>query len=249
MSEVDWESENFEPNVGKPVSVPKVTDKWDGEDDDDGNIRDNWDDEEQEKEDKGDGSAATSVQVPKKKRPLKERLAEKEEKQRKELEEKRKKDEEAKEAKKMMTPKELHEENKRRQKIQEENDLALAIDAFGLSKSDRAAGGVIDSFEPSSKEEFEKFSELLSTKICKYEKSPHYETFLESLYQKLALSLEAESIKKLSSTLTVLSNEKVKQTKGLKGKKKNQKASLVVGKDTEALKDDDAIYDEFDDYL
>jgi len=246
MSEVEWDAENFEPNVGKPVVViPAGADKWDGEDDDE-DIRDNWDDDDAEKEEKPtDGAGSTAVQVPKKKRPLKERLLEKEERVKKELEEKRKREETNK---KTMTPKELHEENKRRQKEQEEADLALAIDAFGLTRNDRAPG-VIDGFEPSTKEEFEKFSEMLSSKITKFEKSPHYEPFLESLYQKLALGLEAESIRKLSSMLTTLQNEKVKQTKGTKGKKKSQKASLVVGKDTEVVKEDDAIYDEFDDYL
>ena len=31
----DWDADDFEPDVPATVSVPKVTDKWDGEDEDD----------------------------------------------------------------------------------------------------------------------------------------------------------------------------------------------------------------------
>jgi len=245
MADVEWDADNFEPVVDKlgTATAAVKTDKWVGEDDDDETLRDNWDDEE-EKTNKSAERTVAAVQVAKKK-PLKDKISEKSEQKKKELEEKRKQEEEAR---KLMTPKELQEEKRRRQKIEEENDLALAIDAFGLGKMDDKPVGLIDAFEPSSKEEFDKFSELLCSKITKYEKSPHYESFIESLYQKLALGLEAEAIKKLSSSLTILSNEKAKQQKGPKTKKKNLKASLVVGKDT-GVDLDDAIYEEFEDYL
>ena len=31
----DWDADDFEPDVPATVTVPKVTDKWDGEDEDD----------------------------------------------------------------------------------------------------------------------------------------------------------------------------------------------------------------------
>ena len=31
----DWDADDFEPDVPSTVTVPKVTDKWDGEDEDD----------------------------------------------------------------------------------------------------------------------------------------------------------------------------------------------------------------------
>ena len=34
-SMADWDADDFEPDVPATVTVPKVTDKWDGEDEDD----------------------------------------------------------------------------------------------------------------------------------------------------------------------------------------------------------------------
>jgi len=242
MSDVDWEAEDFEP--GARVAAAVVADKWEGEDED-ADVRDNWDEEDEEEESKttenGDGKTATQT---KKKRSLKEIIAEKEEKKRKELEERKKQEAEER----PLSAAELAAEKLRQQKLQEESDLILAAEAFGVAPPDPACG-VIDSMEPSSKEDFDKFEEVLREKITKYEKSPHYVVFLENLYRQLAINLDAEDIKRLGSTLTALSNEKVKQQKGTKGKKKSkQKASLIVGKDTDDTTVDVA-YDDYDDFI
>jgi translation initiation factor 3 subunit J len=103
--------------------------------------------------------------------------------------------------------------------------------------------------EPSSKEDFDKFLELLDHKINKYTKSPHYVPFLDGLFRQLAIDLEPEEIKRLGSTLTALSNEKVKQQKSTKGSKKAKKAAkLIVGKETDDAFDD-VVYDEYDDFM
>jgi len=184
--------------------------------------------------------------VPAKKKSLKERIAEKEEKKRIEHEQKRKEREEEELATRQLSPEEMAAERARQRQLQEESDLLLAVETFGVSDGLR---GQIDGMEPSSKEDFDKFEELLRTKITKYEKSPHYVPFLENLFRQIAIDLESDDIKRLGSTLTALSNEKAKQQKGTKGKKKKQKASLVVGKDTDDVLAETGGYDEYDDFL
>lgn len=242
MSDAEWDDDNFE----APVSKPVVSDKWEGEDEDE-QVRDNWDDEdEQEKKEESAGAEASAIQI-KKKKPLKDRLAEKEDKRKKELEEKRKQEEDMK---KLLTPKQLLEEKRRQQLLQEAADLELAVEAFGFKKEEPPTAGVIDGFDPKTKEEFDKFSQMLCEKITKFDKSPYYVPFMENLVRDLTLGVGAEDLKKVSSTLTALYNEKVKLQKGTKGKKKTKKATLVVEKDGITTADDDARFEnEFGDYL
>jgi translation initiation factor 3 subunit J len=238
MSDEAWDAEDFEP----PARVTVVTDRWEGEDED-ADVKDNWDEEDEEPAKPTDNGEVSAVQT-KKKKSLKEIIAEKEEKKRKEQEEKKKQEEE-------MTPltaQEIAAEKLRQQKLQEESDLILAVEAFGVG-ADTTVQGLIDGMEPSSKEDFDKFEEVLREKIIKFAKSPHYLPFLENLYRQLAIDLEAEDIKRLGSTLTALSNEKVKQQKSTKGKqKKKQKATLLVGKETDAVLDEGG-YDDYDDFI
>lgn len=46
----------------------------------------------------------------------------------------------------------------------------------------------IDAMCPSSKEDFNEFEKLLKEKICQFEKSVHYSSFLESLFRELCIS-------------------------------------------------------------
>lgn len=46
----------------------------------------------------------------------------------------------------------------------------------------------IDAMCPSSKEEFNEFERLLKEKLCQFEKSVHYSSFLESLFRELCIS-------------------------------------------------------------
>jgi len=241
MSDVEWDDEGFEP----PARTVVAKDRWEGEDEDD--VRDNWEDdnEEDEDENKPTDNGQVNAVAAKKKKSLKERIAEKEEQKRLEQEQRRKElEDEVDDV--QLSPAEMAAEKARQRQLQEESDLLLAVETFGVSDGLR---GQIDSMEPSSKDDFDKFEELLRTKITKYEKSPHYVPFLESLFRQVTIDLEADDIKRLGSTLTALSNEKAKQQKGTKGKKKKQKASLVVGKDTDDVLAETGGYDEYDDFL
>ena len=211
-------------------------------------MKDNWDDEneDEDEENKPTDNGVANSAAAKKKKSLKERIAEKEEKKRQDQEQKRKELEEEEDAR-VLSPEEMAAEKARQRQLQEESDLLLAVETFGVSDGLR---GQIDGMEPSSKEDFEKFEELLRAKITKYERSPHYVPFLENLFRQVCIDLESDDIKRLGSTLTALSNEKAKQQKGTKGKKKKQqKASLVVGKDTDDVLAETGGYDEYDDFI
>ena len=62
------------------------------------------------------------------------------------------------------------EEKVKQQRLQEESDLALAMETFGVKHK------LIDTMEPKSEEEFSEFQEALTAKITKFEVS--YVAFL-----------------------------------------------------------------------
>lgn len=230
--EADWENEDFEPPVIKKPILH--TDRWEGEDEDE-DVKDNWDDEEEEKEEKPE--QITAVQ-PKKKKPLAQIIAEKEEKKRKELEEKMKILEPEK---KDLTPQERLAQKLKQQKLQEEADLELAKETFGVSESEQS----IDQIKPSSREDFEIFRKILVEKILKSEESPHFVSFLEDLCRDLCVNVTPDDIKKITSSLNALAHEKQKVLKAKAGKKKSKKATLNIGKDDYTIID----YDEFEDCI
>jgi len=246
MSDADWDADDFEP-VEAVKQTP--TDKWDGEDEED-NAKDNWDDEDEE-----DGSgtekppaegAATQV---KKKKTLQQKLAEKEAEQRQKAEERRKLEEEARRAHAAMTPEQKAAERARLIQEEKDADLELAKDMM-LGDDEKEEATSIDASEPSNKEEFEAFAKLLKEKISKYQDSVHYIFLLESLFRDLSLGVEADDVKKLTSTLNVIANEKSKleKPKASKKKKAATKASVKgAGKDNTIdgyIDDHDAQYDD-----
>ncbi|MGH0189020.1 UNVERIFIED_CONTAM: hypothetical protein FKN15_032858 [Acipenser sinensis] len=228
--------ENLVPDV--PVKKGVVLDKWEGEDEEE-DVKDNWDDEEVEekKEEK-----KTEVKVSEKKK-LSEKIKEKEQKQREKQEELKKRLEEP-EVPAEMTAEEQLEEKLRIRKMQEEADLELAKEAFGVTAVNNVTG--IDDMIPSSKDDFTEFENLLKEKICRYEKSIHYSSFLESLFRDLCTSLEVEDLKRINNSLTVLFNEKQKQEKQNKAKKKKNKGVMPGGGLKAKLKDDLADYGGFE---
>ncbi|XP_019722919.1 eukaryotic translation initiation factor 3 subunit J-B isoform X1 [Hippocampus comes] len=224
----DWDADNFELQEPTP-KAPQ--DKWEGEDEDD-DVKDNWDDEEDEEKKELN---KTEVKVPEKKK-LSEKIKEREnrlKKKQQELQEKELEEE--------LTPEEQLAEKLRVQKLQEDADLELAKDAFGVGGSSVAG---IDAMCPSSKEEFTEFEKLLKEKISQFEKSVHYSSFLDSLFRELCISLEVDDLKKVSNSLSVLLSEKQKQEKQNKGKKK--KKGVVPGGGLKAQMRDDLDYGGFD---
>ncbi|XP_018595112.1 eukaryotic translation initiation factor 3 subunit J-A-like isoform X2 [Scleropages formosus] len=246
MADVDsWDAENFEPD--EPIKKVAVLDRWEGEDEED-NVKDNWDDEEEEEEGEEEEEEEKKVEEkkpevkPSDKKKLSEKIKEKESGQRKKKEELRKQLQQSEETTEL-TPEEQLAEKLRVKKLQEEADLELAKEAFGVTNTVPR----IDSMSPTSKDDFTEFERLLKEKISQYEKSVHYTSFLDSLFRDLCISLEVDELKKINLSLTVLLSEKQKQEKQNKSKKK-KKGAVLGGGLKATMKDDLGDYGDFGDY-
>ncbi|XP_034291395.1 eukaryotic translation initiation factor 3 subunit J [Pantherophis guttatus] len=234
-----WDADTFEapdPLAGRLGPTPAVVtrDRWAGEDEDD-DVKDNWDDEEEEQQqqqqqDEKEAEAKTESKVSDKKKAA-EKIKEREKLQRKKQEEAMKRLEESEDSKEL-TPEEQLADKLRLQKLQEEADLELAKETFGVNN---ICG--IDSMNPSSKDDFTEFEKLLKEKITQYEKSLYYAGFLETLVRDICISLEVDDLKKITNSLTVLCSEKQKQEKQNKAKKK--KKGVVPGGGLKATMKDD----------
>jgi translation initiation factor 3 subunit J len=106
-------------------------------------------------------------------------------------------------------------------------------------------------FNPQTKLQFEKMRNVVGPIISANAKKAHYVLFLQEFTKQLAKDLPSDQIKKISSTLTALGNEKMKEEKaadkgGKKTKAQKTKTSLVASRpntnDTAAY--DDVGYDE-----
>lgn len=234
MSADEWDADDFEP------AVPTVgaSDKWEGEDAGD-DIKDNWDEEDEDKKKEEDDGGVKAVQR-KKKKPLAERIAEKEAariaKEAAEKEENREK-----------TKEEKYAEAERLRKIQEESDLKLAKEAFGVESSG------IDAMFPETEEDFNKFRDALKSKITSFSSSKNYGTFIEKLMQDLIIDLNIDDLKKVSTSTSSFFHEKQRLQKEQEKKKKKKSKGIVTMERDSDFNDiaaagrgdfDDSYYDE-----
>jgi len=194
------------------LDVNIVQEKWKGEDEED-EVKDNWDDEDEPEETVTEEKPRAPVVS--KKSKLNAKIAEKE---RLERESKRK----------PRTAEEELADKLERQRLQEEADLLLAKEAFGEESNVSKSGSGLD-ISLHTKEDFDSFRKSLVDKLVVYDKSPHFVNFLESLFREVCVSVESDDIKRLSSSLTALFNEKVKAQKaGTKPKRKGKGVSVKV---------------------
>ncbi|XP_051503317.1 eukaryotic translation initiation factor 3 subunit J-B-like isoform X2 [Myxocyprinus asiaticus] len=234
-----WDADNFEPNVPIRSAVVRL-DRWEGEDEEE-DVKDNWDDEEEEKEEE---QKKAEVTAPEKKK-ISSKIKVKEVTQKKNQELKNKLQET--QISEKLSPEEQQAEKLRQKKLQEEADLELAREAFSVDPADADASTTvittnnasgIEAMCPSSKEDFVAFEKLLKDKITQFEKSVHYSSFLESLFRELCISLEVDDLKKISNSLSVLLTEKQRQEKEKKANKKKKKGVLPGGGFKANMKDD-----------
>jgi len=235
----DWDADDFDPDADGKLSVPKVTDKWDGEDEDD-DIKDAWDAESEEERD--DSQKEETVVKVKKKKTLAQKIAEKEEAAAKALEERMAREAEEKA---LNTPQGKLEEKLRLQKLQEENDLKLAADMLGLGVS---SGGVIDGMNPTTKEEFENLTKAITDKVNNFDSSELYQDFVEDLVKNLCMGLTCQTLKKCKTHVEAFHSAKLKEEKAAKDKSKKGKT------EKKSLKMDSATgyydgYDDMDDFM
>jgi len=225
-----WDDEDYEP---APFDSGTTTDKWDGEDEDD-DVKDAWDadsDEELVKESsplEGEDEEGKAKQV-KKKKKLADILKEKEERKRQEAEDLQK----AKERLKELSAEEKAAEKARIKKEQEAADLLLARQVFGLDDVDESS--LVDGMTPTDSASFAAFKEGLVKKLRKYENSPHYVAFLDSLVKNLCLQIDVEQLRKISASLTAAEQEKRREAKkSKKGGKTGAGAAKDAGAKTAA---------------
>lgn len=76
-----------------------------------------------------------------------------------------------------------------------------------------STAGTIDSLVPVDKDDYDNLRKLLVAKLTPNEKCPLYIGFLEELLRDLTANLEVDDIRKLSSTVNTVLNEKIKLSK------------------------------------
>ncbi|XP_066597401.1 eukaryotic translation initiation factor 3 subunit J isoform X2 [Prorops nasuta] len=233
----EWDVDNVEAKF----DLAMRSNKWEGEDEEE-DVKDSWEDVEEEKKDV-EKPAEVPKAKPKPKKALLERIEEKEKKAREEAEQKAREKEEA------LTPEERRAEQLRRQRLQEEADLRLAMETFGVTDDPSTR---IDSMNPDTKEEFDDFRNVLVDKINQFNKHTEFPLFAEELIKSIALQLSSNSLKKVKTVLENLAIEKQKMEKGDKAKKNKGKgkAKLKIEGENTLLNDyGDYVYDEFDDFM
>ncbi|XP_043849542.1 LOW QUALITY PROTEIN: eukaryotic translation initiation factor 3 subunit J-like [Dromiciops gliroides] len=233
-----WDSNTF--SLEEPVRKAGGAaggDHWEGKNEDD-DVKENWDDDDEEKKKKEETEVKPETKVSEKKK-IAEKIKEKERQQKKRQKEIKKRLEEPEESKEITLEEQLA-DKVRLNKLQEEADLELAKETFGVNNT--ICG--IDAMNPSSRDDFTEFGKLLKDKITQYEKSLYYASFLEALVRYVCISLEIDDLKNITNSLTVLCSEKQKQEKQSKAKKKK---SVVPGGGLKAtMKDDLADYGGYD---
>ncbi|KAJ2948395.1 hypothetical protein O0L34_g7634 [Tuta absoluta] len=240
MTELSWDADNFEPKL--PTTLTS-SNRWEGEDEEE-TVKDSWEDEEEEKKDEEKKEAAAPPTKPKKK--IAEKIAEKERLEREKAERLA-----AERAEAEMTPEQRLAEKLRQQKLQEESDLRLALETFGI---DAGGGGKLDLFHPTNKEEFTEFSELLSKKICCYKAKDEFPAFIEELVRSIIVHMQSADIKRIKMTVDNLYIEKQKSEKESKAKKPAKgkgKAKLKLDSDNAHLNPEayGTFDDDYDDFM
>lgn len=235
-----WDDDDFEPT--EAVKGPAVvSDKWDGEDEDD-NVKDSWDKSSDEGEEDPDKPKAIQR---KKKKKLAEIIAEKEAAKEAELE---RKAGEAAAKKQMNTPEAKLAEKIRLQKMEENSNLMLAKDMMGLKL------GSIDNMVPVDKADFVEFEKALTDKITMFSTSTYYADFVSTLIKNLMLDQPAAVCKKVKMDAEALHATKLKEEKAVAAKAKKGKGgkSGTLRMDTNKevfTANAGADFDEFDEFM
>ena len=109
--------------------------------------------------------------------------------------------------------------------VQEGDDPTSAIDLSGMKL-----------FDPETVSQFAKLRETLVPLLVANSKKPQYASFMQEFTKQLVKDLNSDQVKKISSGLTTISNEKMKEEKaadkgGKKTKAAKTKASLSANRD------------------
>jgi len=132
-------------------------------------------------------------------------------------------------------------EKHRKQLMVEQADFENTTSMFsGLSSELK-----IDTGNPKDARDFDALADMLAKKLNLFGTSTHYTNFLKNLFRQLTANLESNDISQLSTSLSVLANEKMKSEKEKKKKKPGAKRATVNLKNEEG---EEGEYDEFTDF-
>lgn len=235
----EWDADTFDPEEIK-TAASVVANKWEGEDEDE-DVKDNWEDEEEEEKKDVEKQEPAKPAQPKKSKKI---IEEKEQRLREEAERKEKETETETEAEtgQELTPEEI-------QKLQEESDLRVAIDTFGIVGDGETSTPLgIDAMNPSSREEFDELQAAISKKVESYAKSPHFPAFAEDLIRNICVNLTSYDLKKLKTTVENMFLEKSKAEKGDKTKKSKGKGKVKLKVEGDHALVNEYSYGDYDDY-
>ncbi|RDB25657.1 Eukaryotic translation initiation factor 3 subunit J [Hypsizygus marmoreus] len=247
----DWEASDSDTPVTAtnsapaPKSVPKPLPKktkWEGEDEEGDEPVSDWEASSDEDE---KPSAPAPVAPPKKKGTLKAKLAEKEAE--KAARKAAKEEDDEYDSDEVLDPR----EKARRDKERELNaDLSNAAELFGAAALGGTSSSELDSlisFQPRTKEDFQKLSSRIIEYIVKqHQNKPLYAAFVEHHVRELAMPLKDVEVRKAASGLTTLANEKQKEQRDKASGKKKSKAATkpALGAAKPSGRLDTDIYDE-----
>ncbi|KAL1116209.1 hypothetical protein AAG570_005704 [Ranatra chinensis] len=205
----EWDSGGFTATK-LPSSIKQK--KWEGEDEEE-DVKDSWDQDPEEEE--------RPPPPPPETKPVSKKSEEK----------KRRKEEKVEEPPldlSQLTPEEL----------QEDADLDLAKEVFGVSLLE-------------TKEDYDKFRDEIVKKIDDATKNSYFTTFTEELIHFLCLHLRSPDLKKIHTWVGNLHIEKTKIEKGEKSKKSKSKGKvkLKMEGDNDFTSEYSAYTEDFDDFI
>ncbi|XP_010415148.1 PREDICTED: eukaryotic translation initiation factor 3 subunit J [Camelina sativa] len=206
----DWEDEKIAP---LPAKV-ELKSNWDDEDVDENEIKDSWEDD--------DEPALPPVVKPAPEKAPKKTVGKK--------------------GKAVEVPKESPKEESldpiaeklRQQRLVEEADYRSTAELFGVKDE----GKSLDMFIPKSESDFLEYAEMISHRIKPYEKSYHYIALLKAIMRLSLTNMKAADVKDVASSITAITNEKLKAEKEVAaGKKKTggKKKQLIIDKPNDDL--------------
>ncbi|KAI9597367.1 eukaryotic translation initiation factor 3 subunit J, partial [Syncephalis fuscata] len=233
------DDEEFEVPAIAPPSKPN----WDDEDVDDDEIKESWEDSDEEKEKTTEVAASV-----KKKVPLAQRIAERNAENERKRQEMAARKEAASSGDEDEDP---ADRKKRLAALEQAADLENANDMFrGVSVQGKTADKIA-TFHPKTKDDFEAFKTALVERIETFKTSRFYPAMIEALSTELARSLKDVDVRKISSSLSRIANDKQREAKAKEKKKgASKKPSVQVSNSAIDTTDyggayEDADYDDF----
>lgn len=205
------------------------------DDEEDEGIAENWDDEDEEGEAEGKEQAGEPKEAKKQHSTLKQKIAQREQQK----EEEKQRESEMHKLREEVEEETPGEKRARLKKLELEADIKNIDELFGggetrtrpevKRKGDESQGveSILEDLKLEGKEDSDRLLQSIVPLLASHTSAPHYSLFLQDLFKALASPMSSEQIRKLSSALSALSNEKQREEKGGgKGAKKKAKPAL-----------------------